>query len=157
MSHKRQEIKQHFEEIISGKTVVGTNIMVHRPENIWESNSPFLVLSIPKEFSKRYSAAPIILERKAYVYLETVIQGRNFNNNLDLIGRQIEDIVTANTAKLRLAKEIILRESEQQESPEGEKPAGSLTLVYEVTYYTQEIPSMMTSDFKGIKTRFPAE
>ncbi len=150
MSHKRQEIKKFFSDILGGNTLAGTNVFVHRPNNIWEMKNPFIVLTIPKEVSSRYSVSPIILERKAYVTIECVIQGRNFNNNLDLFGSQIESLVVEKQAILGLANELILRESEQEESPDGDRPAGSLTLVYEVTYYTQETPQVDSINFDGV-------
>ncbi len=149
MSHKRQEIKQFFSDSLAGKTIAGGQILTHRPSNVWETKAPFIFLAVPKEVSEKHTVSPVSLKRMAYVSIECVVQGRNFNNNLDLFGKQVEDIINKEGAKLGLAKEIILRESEQQESPDGEIPAGSLTLVYEVTYITNEMPPVVAREFHG--------
>lgn len=152
MSHKRSEIRQRLRSKLNDHTLVKGNVFCNMLESL--ASLPAIVIQTPKEDAAKFCETPRVLERRCYIVIEAIASGDGLDEKLDQITKEIEQIISHDLTFSGLVSDVVLRLSEEEYSSEGAEPIGSVKLMYEAKYHTNETPELKTTDFAETAVKF---
>ena len=139
-NHVRQQIREKVGTTLTGLTTTGSNIYESRVYPLEAGNLPALVV-----YTKNEESEPIVIgtnrlsSRNLSVIVEIYAKTTtNFDDTIDIISKEVEVAIAADTTLDGLTKDIYLESTEIEYNGEGEQPVGYATLTFLTNYYVQE-------------------
>ena len=140
MSHVRQQIRERFATTVTGLTTTGSNVFQSRVYNLESGNLPGIIIYTKSEESQPVSiGSSRTIERILSLNVEAYVKAvSNSDDTIDLIAKEIETAVAADTTLNSLAKDCFLEATEINYNGEGERPISVMTMTYQIMYITAE-------------------
>ena len=139
-NHIRQQIREYFGTTLTGLTTTGSNVYESRVYPIENTKLPALVI-----YTKSETSEPLVIgtDRVMSRELSVVVEGyakatSNFDDTIDTISKEVEEVIAADRTLDGLAKDTYLESTEIEFNAEGEKPLGYVSLTFLTNYYVQE-------------------
>ena len=137
-NHVRRQIRERVATTLTGLTTTGSKVYQSRVYPLAANNLPGLLVYTTSE-----SSAPDVMGAQPELdrELNLVIEGyaktaSNLDDVLDLISKEVEIAMAADTTINSLAKDSYLSATEIELTGEGEQPIGIVTMSYTVQYRT---------------------
>jgi len=110
MSHVRQQIRERFATTVTGLTTTGSNVFQSRVYNLESGNLPGIIIYTKSEESQPVSiGSSRTIERILSLNVEAYVKAvSNSDDTIDLIAKEIETAVAADTTLNSLAKDCFL-------------------------------------------------
>lgn len=135
MTHVRKQIRDKVETLLTGLSTTGSRVYSTRLYRTESANLPCLLIYTKSENVAIDSLYPLKYERQLEVIVDGVAAATsNLDDTLDAISLEVEEALAANHTLDGLAKDTILTGSEIEFNADGEKPIGTIRLIFNVTY-----------------------
>lgn len=136
----RKNIRDAIVAAVTGLATTGSRVFRTRLYALSPEKVPGLCVYAQSEI---IDTATIGSDRTQIRVLEVAVEGyaievNNLDNKLDQIGAEVEVALAADVTLGGLCQDVLLKTIEIEYSGEGDQPAGTIKLVYEVQYATTE-------------------
>ena len=154
MSARRKAIRKAIQTLLKGKTDAGQNVFSNLSSPSWREDLPSVVIYTRSEDIEAQDVSPREYKRTVELAVEIMAEGPEDPNTsdgtfledaLDDIAEQVEvelnrderiGVFTNPLGKMiALVDELILNNVEFEYTEEGERPTGSVRMIYNVVYY----------------------
>lgn len=138
MAHVRKQIRDRVESILStGATLVGGRVYPSRVYALSEAKLPAITIYTNSEASGLQTMGSKTLMRDLSLSVDAYVRVTDtFDDDVDAIAVQIEEVIAADYTLNGLAKNTVLSSSEIEFDGEGERPVGVARLTYTIRYVT---------------------
>lgn len=138
MAHVRKQIRDRVETILStGATLVGGRVYPSRVYALSEAKLPAITIYANSEASGLQTMGDKTLMRDLSLSVDAYVRVTDtFDDDVDAIAVQIEEVIAADYTLNGLAKNTVLSSSEIEFDGEGERPVGVARLTYTIRYVT---------------------
>lgn len=138
MAHVRKQIRDRVESILStGATLVGGRVYPSRVYALSEAKLPAITIYANSEASGLQTMGSKTLTRDLSLSVDAYVRVTDtFDDDVDAIAVQIEEVIAADYTLNGLAKNTVLSSSEIEFDGEGERPVGVARLTYTIRYVT---------------------
>lgn len=141
MVHARQQIRERVATIVGSLTTTGSRVHQSRVYNVQESELPCLLIYTVSEEVE--GPQTIGQARRIVRVLELMIEGKaqatsTLDDTLDNIAAEVEAAIGADQSLGINVLDTLLASVEIDYTAEGDKPIGSISMRYAVTYITTE-------------------
>lgn len=135
MLPKRTEIRRKVSEILKGKTDAGGNVFASAVYPLDEDALPALLIYARHERSERWTDSPPQDKRKLDLVVQCFVMSEwDLDDKLDTLSEQVATLLNAYGALDGLVESMEYRECNFRYSDDGEIPAGSVEMQWEITY-----------------------
>lgn len=153
--HSRQKIREAIVSLLKGNTDAGDNVLSNSEVPIQEGDLPAIRIYTLAEDVQFINNAHQQYERKLSLNIEATTFDQNENdleNKMDDLAEQIETIIGNNELLKDTVAESDLVSVKLESATNGRVPIGSVTLNYEVLYYTSKITQLVGDDLGTVDT-----
>lgn len=141
-AHVRTQIRNAIASAVGGLTTTGARVFTSRVYPLERTDLPGLLVRIaavaPEQVQRDTVHAPALLTRTLPVEVVGVARAvDDLDDTLDQIALEVEVALAEPVAALDgIAKYIVLQSVQVDMVDGGEKPTGTITMQYEVEYFT---------------------
>jgi hypothetical protein len=140
LSALRKEIRKFLVGVLKGRTRAGNNVRENRSEVNWQENLPAINLYFRSEEIEELNESPRTLRRRLAMDVEIIDDGRDgeeLSDKLDDLAEQVETCLALDDSIGGCADDIIQTGvTEIEADSSGEKPTGTVRLLYRIDYHT---------------------
>lgn len=136
MAHKRKQIRDQVETVLTGLATTGANVFASRVYPLKASNLPGLLIYTVEEESEPGGSRAIdrMLSLAVEGHIKTV--GGAIDDTLDLIAEEVEAAIDADRSLNDLAVYAYIASTEIEFDAESDKPVGIIIMKFSINYRT---------------------
>ena len=154
MSNERTKIREAVAARLSAEDTIAAKVFTNRKLALPFDTMPVIIVSSPKEQVSRMAQAPKIYERRLTLTIDALATANDdLDDVLDSLASQIERCLEHDDTLGRLVRSLDLNETALAIDAEGQKLAGSVRLVYEAIYHTDETQDGDFTELGGLNVR----
>lgn len=163
---ERKRIRKKVVEILKASNIVGKDVFAQRSVPTDHKSLPVILVYQKNESSELFSTSPKVYERNLLLELEiqtTHDTDDELADEMDDIAQQVEDVLEgtdflynmiSDNKDGRLINEYMLQSSLYTTEGNGESPTGSVKIIYNFQYFTDEDRPRVLDTFKTMLSNF---
>ena len=141
--HKRQEIRNHIRNLLTGKTAAGSRIYFNQAMPAWVEEMPIILVYTDSEDANKFNQSPKMLRKDLQIRIEIVADGtedmfrgdgKPTQDLLDEIALIVEDEMSRDETLGETVEDSIYNGTEFNFVHEGQNAIGSARLSYLVSW-----------------------
>lgn len=137
MAHVRKQIRDRVENILRGATLATGGIFASRVYPLTQAKLPALTIYTGSEASGLQSMGTRTLARDLSLIVDAYVRVTDtFDDDVDALCVQVEEIIAADYTLNGLAKNTVLSSTEIDFDAEAERPVGVARMTYTIRYVT---------------------
>lgn len=136
MAHKRKQIRDRVETVLTGLTTTGTNVFASRVYPLKASQLPGLLIYTVEEESEPGGSGAI--DRNLTLAVEGHVKavGGAIDDTIDLVAEEVEAAIDADRSLNGLVVYCHIASTEIEFDAESEKPVGIIIMKFMINYRT---------------------
>lgn len=137
MAHVRKQIRDRVENILRGATHATGGVFASRVYPLTQAKLPALTIYTGSEASGLQSMGAKTLARDLSLIVDAYVRVTDtFDDDVDALCVQVEEIIAADYTLNGLAKNTVLSSTEIDFDAEAERPVGVARMTYTIRYVT---------------------
>jgi hypothetical protein len=136
--HKRQQIREFVEQLLTGSPVLGARVFSSRVYPLNQDEMPGVCIYTEQEESNRANLSGT-LHRNLFLKIDGYVTGTDIDDQCDDIAEQVELQMAIDKSLGGLVLDSEIRASEISLNMEGADPYGIISLSFEILYETNEV------------------